>query len=123
MPVSVARPVPVGLGDDLALRVDEDGHGALAILILGTATDTGEGRDAIVDDDSDLWIWLTLAGEYWDMHEMSENMNRERRLTLELDVGGEGREMRGLESAVFGHVVGRKRAVRGEAGQVQSRNH
>lgn len=44
------------------------------------------------------------------------------RLTLELDVGRERRQVGGLERAVLGHVVGREGPVDGEVGQVESGN-
>ena len=37
-------------------------------------------------------------------------------LTLELDVGGEWREVRGLERAALGYMIGRKRTADGEVG-------
>ncbi len=58
----MASPVPVRVGDNVALRLDEGRDWAFAVLVLRTSANTSQRDDAIVDDYADLWISVRLAG-------------------------------------------------------------
>ncbi len=87
----MARPEPVRVRNDLALRVDEDGDRALPVLVLGAAADAGKGHDAVVDDDTNLRVGRGGAGEHCegeldDDTEMGEGRGEGERKTGERNV-------------------------------------
>lgn len=60
----MTRPIPIGLRDNLPLRLDKSINAAHSILVLWTAFDAGEGRNAVVDDHPNLRIGSRLAGKH-----------------------------------------------------------
>ena len=63
IPVAVASPRPIRVLDHLLHRLCERSNRTQAILLLGTALDRGQRYDTIVDDDADLRVGESGAGE------------------------------------------------------------
>ena len=95
-------PCPVTIIDDLLLGFDKYVDRTHSILLRWTAFNPCKGRDAIIDDDADLWVRGRSTFE-----------------ELELDVGGEGGELRNTECSIFGYVGVWWRSARGKTGQIE----
>ena len=116
----MASPSPVGVAYHLLHRAHECRHRAQSVLLFRTPSDGCQRDDTVVHDDSDLRIGGRGTRENYRIHLEQINVGDARTRTLEMHVRRKGREVRHLECAMLGYVVGRKRALSSEICQVQS---